>query len=195
MSEINGGIVKQIFPVSAHPGAILVDGIWSGGTWGLENQFLVRQFKNHVDVGVWHITRVTLVKGRDVMLTLMRETSYDSLDKGDILVFGEGNYTVLETNETNLHLDTDRAVQFGKEHYQGVALTENGQITKILLFHNKEVSLDLAGKQPVLFKGQEFFAHVTEMTDAKPLKRVKATKTHINAYKGKGLLRPIAHLG
>ncbi len=191
MNEINGGMVKQIFPVSTPHGAILVEGIWSGGTWGVENQFLVRQFKNQVEAGTWRIARVTLVKGKDVMLTLIPETFGVPLDKGDILIFGEGNYTVLDVKETNLPFNTDRAIQFGNEHYRGIALAKNEQITKILLFHSKEVSLDLVGKQPVLFKGQEFFAR---LTNAKPLKKVKATKTHINAYKGKGLLRPIAHL-
>ena len=157
--EVNGGLIKEIvhFPDSIE--RIAVKGIWSGGQWAPEEELLAYQHRNQTYLGVWRVVGVDRMAS-DVLLILSPTQQNGSLTKDDILVFGEGLYTILEISETTLPSGKDCAIEFGHEHYHGIALLSRSQQPKLILFHPPGAKLPKGDMQSVWWRGQEFSVRI-----------------------------------
>ncbi len=154
MKNVDGGIVKDVFPFMGNTATI---GMWSGGKWGPQNQFVVHQFRNHSLVGYWQVMGVDIIHRRDAVFFLAPQGSVLSLAKDDILIFGEGAYTILPVKETDLPIERDRAVEVGEQRFHGVALWVQGRVQDILFFHEEGKGLiERNGIQPVWSRDRRF---------------------------------------
>ncbi|MCE7988314.1 MAG: hypothetical protein DYG89_44715 [Caldilinea sp. CFX5] len=142
MNKVNGGVVKQVLSLSgATADRIAVVGVWSGGEWNRQEQSWLQQFREGIPFGQWRVVGVTLISGRDAILQLALPAARPLPVAGDILVFGPGSFTLLDIWLTDLPIWRDQAVEVGDQHYHGVALTENGVVRRIVVFHHKSTRL------------------------------------------------------
>jgi hypothetical protein len=160
MKKVDGGLVKEVFPFPVGKDRIAVVGVWSGGKWRPHTKYFVQQFRNQSLAGIWPVVGVDMITGRDAVLILSSEPQNPSLAKGDILVFGEGSFTILEVKETDLAIDSDRAIEVGIHRYHGVALVENSRVEKIIIFHETEATIERNPSQPVWWGNRQFSLQV-----------------------------------
>ena len=136
--KVDGGVVKKVLPLSSTASdRIALVGVWSGGEWNPHDQIWIQQFRAGISLGQWKVVGVTLLSGHDTILQVALPEARPLPDEGDILVFGQGSFTILDIAATTLPIKTNKAVEVGRQRYHGVALTENGVVRRIIAFHNK----------------------------------------------------------
>lgn len=136
--KVDGGVVKKVLPLSsAASDRIAVVGVWSGGEWSQQDQIWLQQFRAGTSLGQWKVVGVTLPSGHDTILQLALPEARALPNEGDILVFGQGSFTILDIATTALPIKTNKAVEVGHQRYHGVALTENGVSRRIIVFHSE----------------------------------------------------------
>jgi hypothetical protein len=135
--KVDGGIVTKVLPLSSTVSdRIAVVGVWSGGRWDPQEQIWIQQFRAGISLGQWKVVGVTLLSGHDTILQLALPEARPLPAEGDILVFCQGSFTILDIATTTLPIKTNKAVEVGRQRYHGVALTENGIVRRMIVFHS-----------------------------------------------------------
>ncbi len=153
---LDGGLVKDVirFPLSHNQFA--VSGVWSGGNWNIKEKLVARHFRNEILIGIWQVAGVDKIAHRDAVVILSPKGNPHPIKSNDILVFGEGPYKILSVMHTDLPIDVDRAVEVGINRYHGIAIFENGTVTKIIFFGVPGEPVENT-TLPVWWRGHKYF--------------------------------------
>lgn len=163
VSKVDGGVVKKVLPLSSTASdRIALVGVWSGGEWDPQDQIWIQQFRDGFPLGQWKVVGVTLLSGHDTILQVALPEARALPVEGDILVFGQGSFTILDIATTTLPIKTNKAVEVGRQRYHGVALIENGAVRRIIVFHNKPATIAPEVVQCVWWQGHQYSIEVVE---------------------------------
>jgi len=156
MEIIDGGLVKDVIKFPFSDNQVAVSGVWSGGSWNAKEELFVNQFRNGSLLGTWQVAGVDTISHRDAILILSPKGNPYPLEANDILVFGEGFYKIFPVINTDLPIDTHRAVEVGERQYHGIAIFEDVTVEKIIFFHSQRETMENQTTLPVWWRGQEF---------------------------------------
>jgi len=172
---IDGGVVKDVIKFPFSDNKFAVSGVWSGGNWSPKKKLDVNQFRNGFLLGTWRVAGVEKIVRRDTILILSPKGNPRPLEADDILVFGEGFYKTLPVVNTNLPIETHRAVEVGKRKYHGVAIVEDNIVKEIIFFHSEGETIEKQTTLPIWWRGKEFSFTIIDGSDY-PLEFRRASK-------------------
>jgi len=153
--NINGGIVHRSirFPRDTQlDSTFAVQGIWTGGEWSPEKTSVVQQYKRQRKVAEWQLVGIDILNRSvsEPVLILKPLGQYDSLQAGDILVFGDGAYTELQVEHSDLKSAHSVAVEVSAEKYRGIAeVNDVGSMQRIIVFHGPGATIPSQNTQQI----------------------------------------------
>lgn len=155
MTAVDGAIVIQ--PVTGgRQGSLGIRSVWSGGAWQPGEHKMVRHFRARLPLGVWRIQAVeVLSRGSGTVLWLEPLTREASFREGDVLVLGDGRYSVLEVQQTSLPTADLIPVELGRQHYHALFRRTNGT-QELFVFHESDAALDQGAVHPIWYRDQEY---------------------------------------
>ncbi len=182
--RVNGGLVKDALPFPLKAGRIEARGIWSGGQWSPQKKLLLYQYRDHLPLGIWQMVGINRLSGHfDMSLILVPLKENAGLSKDDVLIFGNGFYTILPIYETTLPSDKDCSIEIG--HHHAIALFSKVP-SQIMIFH-KELTLEFLKEnwQPVWWRGQEFSIRISSSFE-----EIRRQESVSNRFYAKAGLQP-----
>jgi len=159
---LDGGLVKDVILFPHSHNQFAVSGVWSGGNWNIKEKFIVRHFRDEILIGIWRIVGIDKIAHKDAVAILSPEGNPHPIKSNDILVFGEGYYRIFSVTHTDLPIDTDRSIEIGTNKYHGIAILENGTVTKIIFFIAPGETIENTITMPVWWRGHKYSFIVEE---------------------------------
>lgn len=163
---VNGCVVKFSMPWYRDKSKVVIHGVFSGGEFGIGTQWVVTHYRTYRDLGKWRVERVgsaSRVDGSPRETTMLLAPVAPTLPfskspilENDVLVIndgsdsGDGTYTTLEFNKTNMKLRIDSSVEVGPNRYHAVALVDHSPISstarvvkpkRLVMFHKPGAKL------------------------------------------------------
>lgn len=168
-AKVDGGVVKTAIMIPDDvQDQLAISAVWSSSRWIDQNRLTVRQFRRGVFFAEWPIATVQFIRRQDAVLVLPLDNPYQLYPlKGDVLIFGDGAYTTLAVERTDLPIDVDSAIEVGRCRYPGVALTEHGIVRQVIFFHSAETTIEWESSPFIWWQGRSFA--VNHMHEAEPV--------------------------
>ena len=153
---LNGGVVKASAPWHRDKNKIGIRGIFSGIGWSPGTRIVVTHYRDYRNLGSWIVAGTGHLSGvaTDSLLVLASETPTSKLSgktpflPNDILVIGDGTYTELLFDKSDLELTADDRVEIGRERLRAVALLSQAPNayspvtpTRAIVFHKPNIKL------------------------------------------------------
>ena len=162
---VNGGIVKFSMPWYRDKSKVVIHGVFSGGEFGIGSHWVVTHYRTYRDLGKWRVERVgsaSRIDGSPRETTMVLAPVVPTLPfskspilENDVLVIempdtGDGTYTELEFNKTDLKLMIDSSVEVGPNHIHAVALIDRSPTSstarlvkpkRLVMFHKPGAKL------------------------------------------------------
>jgi len=166
-AAMDGGIIQKVVPFFRSEPQRAVVGVWRGGTWSPTAKEVVHQYRGKTLVGIWQLKGGDYPARQPARAVLILERQGEALEPlaNDILVFGEGVYSQLSVADSDLTLESDVAVEVGNGRYHGVAQVHDGRIESVLLFHQVDAVIDREERQPIWWRGKQFWAQLKSLDD------------------------------
>ena len=106
---VDGGIVYKVFKFPKRPGkpdSLAIKGVWTGGTWLPNAQFTIQQYRKQQFIRSWKVVGVDLITrpSVDTALIVQLDVNSPSIEQGDIVLFGEGTFTIFDVAHSDLPL-------------------------------------------------------------------------------------------
>lgn len=162
MSRVDGAVVTKTVATSGRKNVGVLS-MWSGGEWQIGSHATVKHFRGRLPIGVWQIDSVEVLgraKGTVVWLTALKR--YATIGVGDVLVLGDGAYTTLRVDETDLPESDVLPVVLGKERYHALLRRTDGG-NELLVFHQPDASMGYAAEHPIWYREREYHVRLPEL--------------------------------
>lgn len=132
----------RVESVLARPGGIAVTGTWSGGVWQPMTSQTLQHYRNHQLLGIWRIDGVDVIlgPGRNPIIFLSPIEDHDTIKPGDVLILGEGVYTIIPVRRTDV--PAGAAVEIGASRIHAVTEGKDNRTTQLLVFHSVDAAIE-----------------------------------------------------
>jgi hypothetical protein len=147
MKIIDGAIVLGSMPFPRGDGKVAVRGIWTGGDWKPGDQLLVHHFNEQIFAGTWKISGIDLVSGipRETVLILSPVTKPQPIRSGDILIFGQGAFSIFRVQQSKPPIEASMILDVGERgSCRALARASAEGQMEVLVFHEVGLDLELA---------------------------------------------------